>query len=154
LNYLLFGTTQKFIDLLGFPINQRGTASAALDARIFSPFGVVSQTGIIGVDTPTAAGSVRLDTTWMLSDPRSLVTYRAGDLISGGLTWTRPVRLAGVQIQRSFSLRPDLITMPLPQFGGTAAVPSTLDVYVNNVRTFSQSIPGGPFEISNIPVFS
>jgi outer membrane usher protein FimD/PapC len=28
--------------------------------------------------------------------------------------WTRPVRLGGIQVQRDFSIRPDLVTLPLP----------------------------------------
>jgi outer membrane usher protein len=49
-------------------------------------------------------------------------------------------------------LRPDLITTPLPTLGGVAAVPSTVDVYVNNVRTFSQDVAPGPFSLNNIPL--
>jgi outer membrane usher protein len=57
-------------------------------------------------------------------------------------------------VQRNFALRPDLITMPLPAFSGTAAVPSTVDVFVNNVKNFSKDIPPGPFTISNLPIVS
>jgi outer membrane usher protein len=42
----------------------------------------------------------------------------------------------------------------LPGFNGSAAVPSTVDVYVNNVRTLSQNVPAGPFQFSNVPVLS
>ncbi|NEV03151.1 hypothetical protein, partial [Bradyrhizobium uaiense] len=41
----------------------------------------------------------------------------------------------GLQAQRDFALRPDLITAPLATIGGSAAVPSTVDVYVNNIKT-------------------
>jgi len=83
-----------------------------------------------------------------------MVTRRLGDVISGGLAWTRPIRIGGVQVQRNFALRPDLITMPLPAFAGSAAVPSTVDVYIDNVKTFSKDLPPGPFTISNLPVVS
>ncbi len=73
------------------------------------------------------------------------MTYRAGDFISGGLSWTRPVYLGGIQAQRNFALRSDLVTLPLPSFGGTAAVPSTLEVYTQNVRTYTGNIPAGPY---------
>jgi outer membrane usher protein len=82
------------------------------------------------------------------------MTYRAGDLISGALPWARPMRMGGFQIQRNFSLRPDLVTLPLPTFHGSAAVPSTVDVYLNNLRTFSGNVPAGPFEIRNLPVIA
>ncbi|MBW6424946.1 fimbria/pilus outer membrane usher protein [Rhizobium sp. XQZ8] len=81
-------------------------------------------------------------------------TYQVGDLITGGLAWTRPVRLGGVQIRRNFGLRSDLVTMPLPEVSGTAAVPSTVDLYVNSTRRSSHEVPAGPFSISDIPAVS
>lgn len=152
LNYTLFGSggRDRFADW------QYQGASAVLDARFFGSYGVFSQTGILtskSVDTSTAE-RLRLDSTWSYSDPGTLITYRAGDTISSGLAWTRPIRLGGFQVQRNFALRPDLVTLPLPNVSGSAAVPSTVDVYVNNVRTISQDVSSGPFRISNVPIFS
>jgi outer membrane usher protein len=130
LNYLLFGG--------GGGHNSSVTnwqfqgASATLDARLFSPYGIVSQSGILASSTGDGVVSqrLRLDSTWTYKDPERILTYRAGDMISSGLAWTRPVRLGGVQVQRDFATRPDLVTLPLPSFSGSAAVPSTVDVYV------------------------
>jgi outer membrane usher protein len=43
------------------------------------------------------------------------LTYRAGDTINGGLAWTRPIRIGGLQAQRNFGLRRFVITPPLPR---------------------------------------
>ena len=126
LNYLLFGG--------GGGRNSSVTnwqfqgASATLDARLFSPYGIVSQSGILASNTGGGVVSqhLRLDSTWTYKDPERILTYRAGDMISSGLAWTRPVRLGGVQVQRDFTTRPDLVTLPLPSFNGSAAVPSTI----------------------------
>ncbi len=126
--------------------------SGWLEGRVFSPLGVVSHSQIVSSSPNETYDSTRLDTTWSYSNPQAMITYRAGDLISGGLSWTRPIRLGGVQVQRNFGLRPDLVTMPLPELSGSAAVPSTVDVYVNNARRLSQEIRPGPFEISDLPV--
>ena len=83
-----------------------------------------------------------------------MISYGAGDIINGGLAWSRPIRMGGLQSQSNFSLRPDLITTPLPTLGGSAAVPSTVDVYVNNIKTFSQDVGTGPFSVSNVPLIS
>lgn len=96
----------------------------------------------------------RLNTTWSYSDVDRMMTYRAGDFTSGGLSWTRPVYLGGFQVQRNFKLRSDLVTMPLPSFKGTAAVPSTLEIYTQNSRTYSAPVGEGPFEINNLPIYS
>jgi outer membrane usher protein len=41
------------------------------------------------------------------------------------------IRLAGVQIRSDFSMRPDLVTFPLPSISGAAAVHSVVDVLTN-----------------------
>jgi outer membrane usher protein len=156
LNYNLFAaSTGDFHNSFGF-----NGVSATLDARAFSPFGTLSQTAIVRTSAITQAGTsgqggaLRLDTTFAYSDPTTLTTYRAGDTIAGGLAWTRPVRLGGFQAQRNFGLRQDLVTLPLTSASGSAAVPSTVDVYINNLKTYSQDVGAGPFQITNIPVIT
>ncbi|HJW42558.1 MAG TPA: fimbria/pilus outer membrane usher protein [Rhizomicrobium sp.] len=128
--------------------------SLSLDGHFFSPIGTFSQSANIFTSTFRDDRVLRLDTSWAYSDPSSLMSYHAGDFISGGLSWTRPIRLGGVQIEQNFNIRPDLITLPLPSLSGSAAVPSTLDVYLGNVKTYSTQIPSGPYQIDNIPVVS
>ena len=151
LNYTLFsgGTGQWAPRLFGFD-----GSSATFDARAFSPFGTLSQSGILRTGFANRFDALRLDTTFAYSDRETLTTYRLGDAINGGLAWTRPIRMGGFQLQRNFGLRPDLVTLPLPSVSGSAAVPSTVDVFVNNVRTSSQDIESGPFRISNVPANS
>ncbi len=151
LNYALFASSTKSSDSSSFAFSG---ANASLDGRLFSPFGTLSQSAILGSTTTRDLDALRLDTTWTYSNPQNMLTYRAGDTISGGLTWTRPIRIGGVQIQRNFALRPDLVTLPLPTVSGSAAVPSTLDVYVDSVKTYSQEVSSGPYQISNVPVLS
>ncbi len=129
-------------------------ASLSIDARGFSKLGTIRQTGIIGTTTFSEFTALRLDTTLSHSDQESMLSYRLGDIISGGLSWTRPVRLGGAQVQRNFALRPDLITMPLPSFEGTAEVPSTLKVFVGGVQTYSGEVQPGPFKVDRLPVYT
>ncbi|HEV7766704.1 MAG TPA: fimbria/pilus outer membrane usher protein [Thermoanaerobaculia bacterium] len=126
--------------------------AGAFNARLFGRAGTLEQTVIANGSSLSRLGALRLDTTWTYEDPKRLLDYRAGDVIAGGLTWTRPLRLGGVQVRRNFGLRPDLITFPVPILTGTAAATSMLDLYINNVRTLSASIPAGPYEIDHPPV--
>jgi outer membrane usher protein len=151
LNYTLFASSMKPTDGAAFAFSG---ANATLDARVFGPYGTLSQSAILGSTTTSGVDALRLDTTWSYSDPQTLLTYRAGDMISGGLAWTRPIRLGGLQVQRNFALRPDLVTLPLASVSGSAAVPSTVDVFVNNVKAYSQEVPSGPYQITNIPSLS
>lgn len=151
LNYSLFGNTDDFMDAAGFAF---AGASLSLDGRIFSPLGTFSQSAMLNYRTAGDVAFLRGDSSYGYSHPGTMLSFTAGDFISGGLPWTRPVRLGGLQLQRNFSLRPDLVTIPLPTFSGTAAVPSTAEIYVNNVRRHTQDVEPGPYEIRNFPVIN
>jgi outer membrane usher protein len=148
-NYDLFGAASNLIHTNEWSYSG---ASLTLDARLFSPFGVIEQTGIASVDAHGHEQTVRLNTTFSYSDPARLTTWTLGDTINGATTASRPIRIGGFQVQSNFALRPDLITTPLASLGGTAAVPSTVDLYVNNVRTYSQDVGSGPFNLINVPL--
>lgn len=126
--------------------------SALLEPRLYGPFGVLDHAMLVSGEDGRFGASVRLGTTWSWSSVGSLLTLRAGDVVTGGLSWTRPVRLGGLQIQSDFGLRPDLVTFPVPRLSGSAAVPSTVDVYLDNARRYTADVPAGPFEIANLPV--
>lgn len=143
-------------DLVGTRSEDETSGSGVLEGRVFGPLGVLDTSflGNIGAGAGRDDGLIRLDTTWTWSDPDALRRARLGDFISGGLAWTRPVRMIGGQVDRDFTMRPDLVTFPVPAFGGDAAVPSTVDVYVNNVKQFSTEVKPGPFEITSLPVLT
>ena len=151
LNYDLIGA---FGDGEAQRLSSLGSTSLTLEARAFSPFGTLQQSAQFYANPHQTPEGIRLDSSFRHSDEERLISYQAGDIISGGLAWSRPIRLGGLQAQNNFSLRPDLITMPLPTLDGSAALPSTVDVYVNSIRAFSKEVGEGPFSISNIPVTS
>ena len=151
MNYSLFGAAIAPSSVGDLTVNG---LSAMVDSRLYGSYGTLANSSITRELSGTDAPFLRLDTTWTLTDPDRLQSYNFGDFVSGGLPWTRPVRLTGFQIARNFGLRPDLITRPLPSFSGTAIVPSTVDVYVNNTMAYTREVPAGPFEIKNVPVIS
>ncbi len=120
------------------------------EARYFDPAGVLSSTGIAYLYDDRRR-YVRYDTSWTRSNPRTLTTTQIGDTISSSLSWTRSLRLGGVQWRSNFGLRPDLVTFPVPALSGSAVVPTSVDLYVNNVRQFSGDVPSGPFVINSVP---
>ncbi|WP_254922599.1 hypothetical protein [Ralstonia solanacearum] len=123
------------------------------EQRVFHPGGVFSNSGVAlaarGADRYT-----RLETSWAHSDPERLTTLRLGDTVTASLGWSRAVRLGGMQWQRNFDLRPDLVTYPLPLLSASAAVPTAVDLYVNNVRQFSGQVGGGPFVLNTTPAIT
>lgn len=120
------------------------------EARYFDSAGVFSNTGtaLLARDQDRY---VRYDTSWSHSDATTLSTIQVGDTVSSSLSWTRSVRLAGLQWRSNFALRPDLITFPVPSLSGSAVVPSSVDLYINSVKQFSGSVPSGPFVVNSVP---
>lgn len=138
-------------DLVGISSNGQNILSGLLDARAFSPYGVLDS-GFLGSTGARGQALVRLSTTYTYSDPGTLRRYSIGDFITGGLSWTRPVQFGGMQITTDFALRPDLVTFPLPSLSAEAAVPSTVNVLVNGIHQLSQHVDAGPFDVPQIPV--
>ena len=130
------------------------SAALALDAWAFSPQGRLATTGFVGATSDDGAGTrvLRYETRFERDDPERAMTYALGDVVSGSLSWGRSVRLGGVQIRKDFSLRPDLITDPLLSFEGDAALPSTVDVFIEGARIYSGATESGPFRLENLPV--
>ncbi|EGD00824.1 fimbrial biogenesis outer membrane usher protein, partial [Burkholderia sp. TJI49] len=120
------------------------------DLRYFDPHGVFNNTGTAYFYNGQRRYT-RFDTSWSRSDPARPSTTQIGDAVSGSLAWTRSVRLGGFQWRSNFALRPDLVTFPIPSLSGSAAVPTAVDLYINNVRQYSGSVPSGPFIIRDVP---
>jgi len=151
LNYLAYGSSVAKMER---PFLSFSGGSAQLDARLFSPYGTIAQTGIVGKNVNSASQTIRLDTTYTFSHQETATTTRVGDILSSGPAWSRPIRLGGLSFERNYGLRPDVVTAALPVLSGSAAAPTTMDVYVNNVRTFSRDLPIGPYSVANIPGLS
>ena len=128
--------------------------SLALDSHFYSGFGTLTQSDVIGYTPDGDSAYTRLDTTYTYTNVPAMWTASAGDFVTGGLNWTRPIRMGGAQWRRDFDTRPDLVTMPLPSFQGSAAVPSTVDVFINNVKTRSYDVAEGPFNLDSVPIVS
>jgi outer membrane usher protein len=132
--------------------------SGSFDLRNFSRWGITSSDWLTYQGSALHASGtkpiVRLDSAYSFADVHSLRRYSVGDYINSGLSWTRPVHMEGFQIRSDFTMRPDLITFPLPSVSGSAAVPSTVDVLVNGNLVTSSEVNPGPFEVPQLPVIN
>ncbi len=151
------GLTLNYDTLGTFSGGQKG-GSGSFEMVAFSPRGILSSEwlGYTGA-TSSASGAttaIRLDSAYTFADVNTLRRYSLGDFINGGLSWTRPVHLEGFQINSDFSMRPDLVTFPMPSITGSAAVPSTVNVLTDGNLTISSQVGAGPFEIPQLPVMS
>lgn len=145
-------------DAVGTFTGGQAGGTGSLELRSFSPWGVLSSQWLAFAGaTPSAVGpntAIRLDSAYRWSDVNTLRRYGLGDFITGGLAWTRPVHMEGMQIDSDFSMRPDLVTFPMPSITGSAAVPTTVNVLADGNLGASSEIAAGPFEIPQLPVVS
>lgn len=136
------------------PESGRVAVSLGADFRVFGRFGSISSTGAW---TDSFNGGernrryVRYDTRWSYSDEENMRTYEAGDVVTKGVNWSSPVRLGGLQVSRDFSVRPDVVTYPIPRFSGEAGLPSALDLFINGFKADSQQVAPGPFTLDSAP---
>lgn len=132
---------------------QNSAFGATQSASLFAPFGVLRGSGFARW-TAGRTNAARLDSSLLFDDPDHVRTWTVGDAISGGLSWSRSIRFAGLQLASNYALRPDLVTIPLPQFFGDTAVPASVDVLVGAARVFEADVAPGPFELRNLPVIT
>ncbi|MEA3046402.1 MAG: outer rane usher protein [Sphingomonadales bacterium] len=126
-------------------------ANGAFEAGVFTGAGAgrMSFVASAGGDRTRVT---RLETNWTIDRPQSMTSIRIGDGISAAGPGAAPLRFAGIQYARNFAVQPGYITMPLPSVGGSAAVPSVADVYVNSALQGERQLTPGPFELRNVPV--
>lgn len=141
-----FGVVLNY-DLNFTDTDDRAPRTAAwAEVRMFGDFGQVSLTGAM-----QGRHMIRYDLNWTYSDDEHMVTYEAGDFVTRSLPGNRPVRMAGLQISRDFSVRPDVITYPLPAFAGDARLPSAVDLLIDGYRTGGGQVAPGAFSIGAMP---
>ena len=136
---------------------QKNNFKSVLDTNfelgVFNQYGVGLWSTLVR-DVGRSSNIVRLDTSWTIDQPENISSWRFGDAISRGGNIGSSVRFGGVQYATNFATRPDLVTFPELSLNGSTALPSTIDVYLNNIKSFSQEIAPGPFTLNNLPVFT
>ncbi|MBB3586804.1 outer membrane usher protein FimD/PapC [Sphingomonas sp. BK481] len=136
------------------------TASGASSLDGLFELGAFSGAGTMGTGFIAGTGNsgdgrrslVRLDTNWTIDDPARLRSLRIGDGVTRGSTGTGALRFAGLQLATNFATQPGYLTMALPTLNGSAAVPSVVDLYVNNILQNRQTVASGPFALTDVPV--
>lgn len=138
-------------------VGQRGGGftdyGAQLEAGAFSSHGVLVA-GVLAQSNDTRKGVTRLDTTYTRDFPARLESLRVGDTTTQAGAWGRAVRVGGVQWGTDFGLQPGYSPYPTITAGGQAALPSTVDIFINNALVAQRPVPPGPFSITNIPTVS
>jgi outer membrane usher protein len=139
-NYQVYGQRVDGLD----------SGGALTELGMFSRFGVATNS-LAARHSDGVSRATRLDTAFARDFPSRLQTLTVGDSISDPGSFGSSLRFAGVKFEKNFSIRPDLITAPLLVASGTAVVPSSVDVFVNNQKVLQSDVQPGPFVIDNLP---
>ncbi len=102
--------------------------------------------------TENDINTVRSETYIQRDIPENLETIVFGDTVASAGAWSRPVRYGGIRYSTDFNLRQGFVSYPIPSITGSAALPSTIDILINNQRKLISTVNPGPFEIKNFPV--
>ena len=133
--------------------NGQQTLSGLVEAGFFSRLGVLT-TEFAGANLTNTIRPLRLTTQFFHDFPQSMTNLTIGDNVSAVSPWAKTVYYAGASYASKFATQPSFIPTVLPSLSGQAVQPSTVDVYVDNVKKLSQPVDAGPFSINNVPVLS
>lgn len=95
---------------------------------------------------------IHLDTRLQRDFVGQALTLTMGDTVTDGPDWSRSTRITGLQLGRNFALQPESGTAPDALLTGQATLPSTVDIYINQIRQSTQRVLPGPFDIEGMPV--
>lgn len=154
LNYDVVATheTQKF-QLFTDRKSSFYNISAHPEVGVFSHGGVGTSDFLL-TKTGVENRITRLNTAWVHDNPEKMHRWTVGDTITRPTDWGGSARIGGIQWSTNFTTRPNFITFPLPNFKGTAGLPSTVDVFVDNALRMNKDVESGPLRIDNLPVVS
>ncbi|WP_213608030.1 fimbria/pilus outer membrane usher protein [Pseudoalteromonas sp.] len=149
--------------LLNYDIYYRdyesGTATTDIlqQWRAFSEVGIFETTANLRKEwnsknnNAVSEGVTRYDSFWQYNDEKKMRYWRVGDMISGGSSWARQVRMGGIKLSRRFELNPKFVSYPYPEFIGSAVLPSDVEVFINNYKMFNGNVEPGKFVIDSEP---
>ena len=111
-----------------------------------------SAEGIRGSGSPAPAKWRRLDSALLIDWPELTARLNIGDSTTLPGTLGQAVRFSGMHWATDYATQPGLTPYALPAVSGTAAVPSSVELYLNQSLLQRTPINSGPFELHNIPV--
>jgi len=127
------------------------TAAAFLAIGASDDWGLISNTMTVGHGAGRP-GAIRLDSYYLRDNPGGLTRLMIGDSVTSGNGWSPQVRFGGIRYGTDFSLQPGLVTFPTPTFGGRTALPSDVELYVNDALRYRGNVGSGPFTLNQVPL--
>lgn len=129
----------------------RTNAAAFLETGASDARGLIENTMVLA-NNRDGANVIRLDSFALHDNPGGLTRLTIGDAFTAPGSWGSPIRFGGIKWGTDFSVQPGFLSFPTPTFDGEAAVPSNVQLYVNDVLNFQGKVDQGPFALNRLPV--
>jgi outer membrane usher protein len=136
---------------LSFQYDRKLQTAAFLELGVSDDWGLLTSTMAVGQQSG-AGNLTRLDSYFLRDFPDSLTRLVIGDAVTDARDWSRQIRFGGIRLGTDFSLQPNLVTFPTPAFTGRTAIPSNVELLVNNAQRFQTDVAQGPFSIDQVPL--
>lgn len=91
---------------------------------------------------------LRLNTSFEIEFPEKYQTLTLGDTTTVYNPLLDSVRFGGISFGTNFTSYPDFIYWNVPTLRGSAALPSTVDLYINGVNMYQQNITPGHYNLN------
>lgn len=154
-----WGVPAFFMGYNLFTERESGAALGATYSALVQPGASLGRTSFtstwLGLRTDAAsesAGWRRLDSDVLIDFPEYTARLTLGDSVTSPDTLGRAVRFVGAHWATDYGTRPAVSPYALPVINGTATVPSTVELYVNQALVQRTAVDAGPFRLNNIPV--
>lgn len=149
LNYNLFGSHDEdnqymtaYTEARTFGIGS-GTLSSSFNTRL-------TEHSSSGDNT----GTRRLTTYWNWENIDKMLSLTLGDNYTATQSWSNSVRFGGLTLTRSYSMQPNVNTSAQDILTDTATLPSTVDLYIDGIRSSSRRVAPGQFTLNTAPILS
>jgi outer membrane usher protein len=96
----------------------------------------------------------RLATTFRRDNLDDMTTTEIGDTTSSPGYGGTPVRIMGMRMSRNYTINPAFNYQPNFAMKGAAALPSTVEIWEGNTKTYSKNVGAGPFAVTDYKPFS
>lgn len=127
---------------------------AGMNTNVFGPIGNFSSSFIgQSLRTPNTQ-STRLipqETRWSRDWPEAMLNAQVGDSQVKSSLWGRAAHFGGVHIGSNFATQPEFAATAMPLLAGSAALPSTVELYVDGQLRKTFDVPIGPFQLNEFP---
>ncbi len=100
-------------------------------------------------NTDTESKTTRLSTSFDIRFPEKFLKVTAGDNTSIFNSLLSSYRFGGLSIGSDFTERPDFIYWNVPTLKGSAALPSTVDLFINGISMYQQKVTPGYYALQS-----